>query len=79
MTAVTATDYTDLENEIFEVYGRLRLEGRSKYQALEDLIITGYKLTPKICKTIEKYDKSIFFGFSLDQETDRLARGVGYD
>ncbi len=57
MTAVTATDYTDLENEVFEVYGRLRLEGRSKYQALEDLIITGYKLTPKICKTIERYDK----------------------
>jgi hypothetical protein len=25
MTAVTAIDYTDLENEVFEVYGRLRL------------------------------------------------------
>lgn len=57
-------DYSDLENEIFEVYGRLRLEGVSKYQAIEYLMIMKYKLTPKIFKTIEKYDKNIFFGFT---------------
>ena len=64
MIAVTATDYSDLENEIFEVYGRLRLEGVSKYQAIEYLMTMKYKLTPKIFKTIEKYDKNIFFGFT---------------
>ncbi len=59
-------DYSDLENEIFEVYGRLRLEGVSKYQAIEYLMIMKYKLTPKIFKTIEKYDKNIFFGFTSE-------------
>ena len=59
-------DYSDLENEIFEVYSRLRLEGVSKYQAIEYLMIMKYKLTPKIFKTIEKYDKNIFFGFTSE-------------
>ena len=55
--------YSEKEEETFEIYSRFRLDGLSKQEALVNLIIMDFKITPKILDTIKTYDKNIFWKF----------------
>ena len=55
--------YSEKEEEVFEIYSRFRLDGLSKQEALINLMIMKYKITPKILDTIKTYDKHIFWKF----------------
>jgi len=56
-------EYSEKDEEVFEVYSRLRLDGNTKQQALVSLMIMDYKITPKILDAIKTYDKQIFWSF----------------
>jgi len=52
--------YTDIENEMLEVYARARLDGMSRIQATMFLFELGYKPTHNTIEAIKKHDKHIF-------------------
>jgi len=56
-------EYTEKDQEVFEVYSRFRLDGLTKQQALITLMEMEYKITPKIINAIKEYDKQIFWSF----------------
>ena len=56
-------EYSEKDQEVFEVYSRFRLDGQTKQQALVSLMIMEYKITPKILDAIKTYDKQIFWSF----------------
>ena len=56
-------EYTEKDQEVFEVYSRFRLDGLTKQQALITLMEMEYTITPKIINAIKKYDKQIFWSF----------------
>jgi len=56
-------EYSEKDEEVFEVYSRLRLDGNTKQQALVSLMIMDYKITPSILDAIKTYDKHIFWSF----------------
>ena len=56
-------EYTEKDQEVFEVYSRFRLDGLTKQQALITLMEMEYKITPKIINALKKYDKQIFWSF----------------
>jgi len=56
-------EYSEENHEVFEVYSRFRLDGLTKQQALINLMIMEYKITPKILDAIKTYDKQIFWSF----------------
>jgi hypothetical protein len=55
--------YSQEEEEVFEIYSSLRIDGCSKKEALVNLIIMDFKITPSILDTIKTYDKNIFWSF----------------
>lgn len=52
--------YTDIENEMLEVYARGRLDGMSRIESTMFLFELGYKPTHKTIEAIKKHDKDIF-------------------
>ncbi len=56
-------EYTEKDQEVFEVYSRFRLDGLTKQQALITLMEMEYKITPKIINALKMYDKQIFWSF----------------
>ena len=56
-------EYTEKDQEVFEVYSRFRLDGQTKQQALITLMEMDYKITPKIINALKMYDKQIFWSF----------------
>ena len=56
-------EYTEKDQEVFEVYSRFRLDGLTKQQALIALFDMDYEINPKIINAIKKYDKYIFWSF----------------
>ena len=56
-------EYSEKDEEIFEVYSRLRLDGNTKQQSLVGLMIMDYEITPKILDAIKTFDKQIFWSF----------------
>ena len=56
-------EYSEKDEEVFEVYSRLRLDGNTKQQSLVSLIIMDYEITPAILDAIKTYDKQIFWSF----------------
>ena len=56
-------EYSEKDEEVFEVYSRLRLDGNTKQQSLISLMIMDYEITPKILDAIKTYDKQIFWSF----------------
>ena len=54
--------YTQAEDEMLNAYSRFRLDGVSKESALSYLFELGYKVTPSVVHTINKFSKHIFFG-----------------
>ena len=56
-------EYTEKDQEVFEVYSRFRLDGLTKQQALIALFDMDYEINPKIINALKKYDKQIFWSF----------------
>ncbi len=56
-------EYTEKDQEVFEVYSRFRLDGLTKQQALITLMEMEYTITPKIINALKMYDKQIFWSF----------------
>ena len=56
-------EYSEKDEEVFEVYSRLRLDGNTKQQSLVGLMIMEYSITPKILDAIKTFDKQIFWSF----------------
>jgi len=56
-------EYTEKDQEVFEVYSRFRLDGLTKQQALITLMEMEYKITPKLINAFKKYDKYIYWSF----------------
>ena len=56
-------EYTEKDQEVFEVYSRFRLDGLTKQQALITLMKMEYTITPKIINALKMYDKQIFWSF----------------
>ncbi len=56
-------EYTEKDQEVFEVYSRFRLDGLTKQQALITLMEMEYTVTPKIINALKMYDKQIFWSF----------------
>ena len=54
MTSQANLEYSEKDEEVFEVYSRLRFVG---------LMIMDYEITPKIIDAIKTYDKQIFWSF----------------
>ena len=52
--------YTDIENEMLEVYANARLDGMSRIESTMFLFELGYKPTDKTIEAIKTYDKDIF-------------------
>tara|TARA_R100001443_G_scaffold110674_3_gene122789 strand:+ start:138 stop:314 length:177 start_codon:yes stop_codon:yes gene_type:complete len=52
--------YTDMENEMLEVYANARLEGMSRIESVMFLFELGYKPTHKTLEAIKTHDKDIF-------------------
>ena len=63
MISSETIEYSEKDQEVFEVYSRFRLDGQSKQQALISLMIMEYSITPKILDAIKTYDKQIFWSF----------------
>jgi|TARA_R100000084_G_C4501012_1_gene78201 hypothetical protein len=52
--------YTDIENEMLEVYANARLDGMSRIESTMFLFELGYKPTHKTIEAIKTHDKDIF-------------------
>ena len=59
-------EYSEKDEEVFEVYSRLRLDGNTKQQSLISLMIMDYKITPSILDAIKTYDKLFRISNSYD-------------